>query len=392
MPRTNLTDRFCRTVTTDAPADYRDIKVPGLELRVSPPGMRFPEGVKSWRVQYRLPGNRKKNAFKIGRFPDISLSEARATARALFATISKGQDPRHDRQTTAASRERTIKTVWSDYIEFYVTVHNRPRTQRDKQQAFTRYIRPVLGPWPLKEVDRPKLESFLNDLAANGTSTRRKIHRYLSSFWNFALERGEVDHNPFLTLRPPKPAPARERVLDDDEIRAFWEAETHRVYVPMLKIALLTGQRFGSIRTLRWKQIDLKQRLWSIPAEAFKSGKPHSVPLSATASTILENLPRWDAGDYVFTTQGGVKPFGNIGREHAKLLRATGTSGWHRHDVRRTGATILQREGCSMEIIAALLGHKLQGVTPIYLRHDYSTEKRNAVDTLERAVTKILAS
>ena len=241
----------------------------------------------------------------------------------------------------------------------------------------------------MKEIDRPKLEEFLNDLAANGTSTHRKVHRYLSSFWGFALERGDVDHNPFLTLKAPKPSPSRERVLDDDEVRAFWDARTHRVYVPMLKFTLVTGQRFDNIRTLCWKQIDLKKRLWSISAETFKSGKPHTVPLSAMAVTILEDLPRWDSGDYVFTTQGGAKPFGNVGHEHARLLAETGTSGWHRHDLRRTAGTLLQREGCSMEIVAALLGHKLPGVTPIYLRHDYMKEKREAVEKLSETVVKI---
>ena len=94
----------------------------------------------------------------------------------------------------------------------------------------------------------------------------------------------------------------------------------------------------------------------------------------------------------MFTTQGGVKPFGNIGHEHVKVLEATGTSNWHRHDLRRTAGTILQREQVTKEVAEAFLGHKMPGVTAIYLRHDYAQEKRQAADLLQHGITKALAT
>ena len=388
MPRVNLTDRFCRTVTVEEATDYRDSKVGGLELRVAPPGRRSSEGVRSWRVTYRLPGSRKKHAYKIGRFPDVGLAEARATARNLFATIARGEDPKHNRQAATRRRERTLKALWSDYMRLHVAIHNRHRTSQDKQQAFATYIEPALGSWPISEVDRPMLEEFLVGLAQKGTSTQRKVHRYLSSCFGFALERGDIAHNPFTSMKAPKPAPPRERVLSDEEIRAFWWSEVHAVYVPMLRFTLLTGARFGNVKQLSWQQLDLNQRLWSIPAQAFKTGKPHHVPLSDLAIDVLEAIPRWEAGDFVFTTRGGEKPFGNVGKTHAKLLQATATSGWHRHDVRRTAGTILQRSGFPLEVVAAFLGHKLQGVTAIYLRHDYALEKRKAAAELASVIAR----
>ena len=114
------------------------------------------------------------------------------------------------------------------------------------------------------------------------------------------------------------------------------------------------------------------------------------MPLSDLAFDVLEAMPRWVAGDFVFTTQGGEKPFGNVGKTHAKLLEATATSGWHRHDVRRTAGTILQRNGIPWEIVAAFLGHKLQGVTAIYLRQDYAPEKREAAAKLASVVAGII--
>ncbi len=390
MPRINLTDRFCRTVTVEKATDYRDSKVAGLELRVSPPSRRSGESVRSWRVTYRLPGSRKKHAYRIGRFPDVGLSEARAAARNLFAMVAGGEDPKHNRQAATRRRERTLSALWSDYMRLHVAIHNRPRTSEDKQQAFATYIEPELGSWPVSEIDRPLLEEFLAGLARRGTSTQRKVHRYLSSCFGFAFERGEVANNPFTSMKAPKPAPPRERVLRDEEIRAFWRSEVHPVYVPMLRFALLTGARFDNVKQLRWQQLDLERRLWSIPAEALKTGKPHHVPLSDLAFDVLEAMPRWVAGDFVFTTQGGEKPFGNVGKTHAKLLKATATSGWHRHDVRRTAGTILQRNGIPWEIVAAFLGHKLQGVTAIYLRHDYAPEKREAAAKLASVVASIV--
>ena len=79
------------------------------------------------------------------------------------------------------------------------------------------------------------------------------------AFSTVSVASGDVDDNPFLILKAPKPSPAREKVLSNDEIRAFWHVDTHRVYIPMLRFTLLTGQRFNNVRHLRWSQINREQ-------------------------------------------------------------------------------------------------------------------------------------
>ena len=107
--------------------------------------------------------------------------------------VAGGEDPKHNRQAATRRQERTLSALWSDYMRLHVAIHNRPRTSEDKQQAFFTYIEPELGSWPISEIDRPLLEEFLAGLARHGTATQRKTHRYLISFFGFALERGEVD-------------------------------------------------------------------------------------------------------------------------------------------------------------------------------------------------------
>ncbi len=82
-----------------------------------------------------------------------------------------GEDRKHNRQVTTRRRERTLNALWSDYMRLHVAIHNRPRTSKDKQQAFATYIEPELGSWPISEIDRPLLEEFLAGLARRGTST-----------------------------------------------------------------------------------------------------------------------------------------------------------------------------------------------------------------------------
>ncbi len=95
----------------------------------------------------------------------------------------------------------------------------------------------------------------------------------------------------------------RERTLTNDELQLVWDAADQQGYPygALVKLLLLTGQRLHEISDLSWKEVHLDAKLIRIPAERMKGGRLHEVPLAADAMALLNSLPRWTRGDFVFS-------------------------------------------------------------------------------------------
>jgi integrase len=98
----------------------------------------------------------------------------------------------------------------------------------------------------------------------------------------------------------------RDRVLNDKELRAVWLAagELGHPYTGIVRLLMVTGQRRSEIADLRWSEIDIEERALRLPASRTKNGRPHEVPLSPAALTIIAGLPRLVEADF-FSQSGG---------------------------------------------------------------------------------------
>src|SRR5262249_58945090 len=93
-------------------------------------------------------------------------------------------------------------------------------------------------------------------------------------------------------------------------------------YGAFYRASLLTGQRRNEVAGARWSEIDLKEKLWTIPAERMKAGAAHEVPLSGDMVQLLKSLPRGKAGDFVFSQSDGRKPIARFSAEKENLDKA----------------------------------------------------------------------
>jgi integrase len=137
---------------------------------------------------------------------------------------------------------------------------------------------------------------------------------------------------------------------------------------------------------MRWAEVDLEARTWTLPGSRTKNGREHQVPLSDAAVRVLQDLPRiGDKPDgFVFTTTGTTAV---SGYSHAKAAIDRAVSAematWTFHDLRRTVATNLQKLGVRLEVTEAVLNHvsgSRAGIVGIYQRHSWAAEKRAALD------------
>jgi integrase len=228
---------------------------------------------------------------------------------------------------------------------------------------------------------------------------------HVRTLFNWAIARGiyGIDRSPCDRLRPAAVIGkklARHRVLDDEELRAFWEAAGRLGYPygPLFRMLALTGQRKNEVAEARWSEIDLAQKLWTIPASPMKASSAHVVPLSDDAVAILKSLPTFKKGDHVFSSTFGRTATNNFCRAKERLdkemllsWRALGRSrGLDRseahiepfvtHDIRRSMRTHLSALPIPDLVRELVIAHTKPGLHKVYDQHAYLDEKRRALD------------
>jgi integrase len=148
---------------------------------------------------------------------------------------------------------------------------------------------------------------------------------------------------------------------------------------PVIQLLILTGTRRQEIGGLRWDEI--REAEIELSGERTKNGEPHTIPLSKPARAIIAELPKVAGSEFVFTTTGKTPV---SGWSKAKNELPQFKPSWTLHDLRRTVATGLQRQGVSLQVIEAVLGHtsgSRSGVVGIYQRHNFADEKAAALET-----------
>jgi len=188
--------------------------------------------------------------------------------------------------------------------------------------------------------------------------------RYARPVLKWGATRGYIASE-VTALHLPVPVKRRRRILTREEIAAVLPVlrTSDRPQGAALRFMLLTLTRRQETALARWRDVNMEARTWTIPET--KNGEMHVVPLSRQAIDLLRSLlPADDAGNpqhpdpnaLIFATSAGT-PLGNWDRETKALQEASCTAGWTRHDLRRTGATMLGEMGELPDIIEAALNH-----------------------------------
>ena len=263
----------------------------------------------------------------------------------------------------------------------------------------------ALKPWGKKKVadiTRRDAVLLLDRVRDRAPITANRLQGVLVRMFNFASERGIIEHSPLIGMRRPKEK-ARSRVLTDDEITKLWTAldlenkkfDIYRVTKLALKMILLTGQRPGEVTGMTWAEIDEEEQIWNIPAGRMKNSEAHRVPLCSMALDVIEQAKMFSADcDYVFRSSH--KPEKPVSRRavakavNRHWLEMKIKKAFTPHDLRRTLRTKLAELGVNDVVAERVLGHKLQGMAAVYNRHAYDVEKRQALQIWDQRLKEIL--
>jgi integrase len=213
---------------------------------------------------------------------------------------------------------------------------------------------------------------------------------YARRLFDWAVIKYDLEKSPCDRLRPRDlglKKRQRKRILNAEELAAFWRASEGMGYPygPLFQLLALTGQRKSDIAECRWSEIDLDDRLLTIPAKRYKSDADHVVPLSDSVLRILKSLPTFKTDDYVFSTTFGAKPVNGFSKAKAKLDRGMlaelrKLDPFTIHDIRRTMRSGLSALPIEQHVRELVIGHTQLGLHKVYDRYAYLDEKRRALD------------
>jgi integrase len=186
---------------------------------------------------------------------------------------------------------------------------------------------------------------------------------------------------------------ARDRVLDDRELAQVILA-ARKIGGPhggILELLALTGQRREEVAGLPWEELDLAQRIWTIPKARTKNAKAHIVHLSRQALTLLKRADQ--RGSLVFSLLG-TKRFQDFTHAKRRIDQISGVTGWRLHDLRRTCVSGMARLGIAPHVADKILNHQsgtISGVAAVYQRHEFQAERRAALDSWGAHIERVLA-
>jgi integrase len=361
----------------------------GLCLRLSP------TGEKVWAVRHAVAGKRQRHT--VGAYPAVTLSAARKRAGEYLSAARDGQSAI---EVEAKVRALTM-TVEQAHGEYLATIGAglRAHTLGLKKGLFSDHIGPAIGAKLIRMIRRPDVTEAVGAVAAKGFPVQaNRVFSELMALLRWCEQKGYLDGVPSVRKKDMRHVgaakeQARRRTLSDPEIAELWAAsgELGDLTGDFLRLLLLTGQRRDEVRLIRREHVDLDHALWTIPAEVYKTGVAHAVPLPDAAVAILR--ARWGdaATGYLLPSRKPGRPFNGAASAARRLRpRMPGRAPFTLHDLRRTVRTGLSRLGVDGETAEMVIGHLPQGISRVYNLHDRLEEKRAALSAWARHVQSIL--
>jgi len=361
-------------------------------------------------IMRRLHGRLRR--WSLGRYPAIEPEKARTKAREFLEDISRGIDPKIKQEKALREEEQRHKDTFSVVAEEFIQKHvSKLCRKKETEAAIRRELVSRWGKFPITEITRRDVIKILDEIVANGhIYAAHQILSFTRKLFNWAVSRDVygLEYSPCDRIKPSEIIGkkfARQRVLDDDEIRVVWEASCKLDYPfgPLIKLLFLTGQRLREVAEMSWSEIDTKKATWTIPAARMKSDAAHVVPLSPDALALLNKLPRWTKGEFALTTAEGVRPISGFSKAKLRLdkqilddltkavlslvvdksvnnVKEVAFDPWRFHDIRRTVRTHLSALPIQDIVRELVISHTKKGLHKVYDQWAYMNEKRQALE------------
>ncbi|MEQ1965348.1 integrase arm-type DNA-binding domain-containing protein [Xenorhabdus khoisanae] len=339
----------------------------------------------SWVFTYRLDG-KKLNRLTIGRYPDMSLKQARETRDKCRRWLASGKDPKL--QFNLDMQESLKPVTVREAIEYWIENYGRDnRAGIDKLIAqLNKYIYPNIGNMALSDCETRYWLKCFDNIKKKSPVSAGYIFQLCKQALKFCRVRKFAISNALDDLTIPDVGKLQnkgDRVLTDNELGQLWRSISTNTYIPyysnLLILLIVFGCRTQEARLSKYSEWDFDSMLWTVPKEHSKSGGKIIRPIPEYLKPFLSKLiyENYKSGyllgelkDSVTVAQYGTRVWKKLGH----------TEKWTLHDLRRTLATKLNDMGIAPHVVEQLLGHALPGIMAIYNKSQYLPEKLDALN------------
>ena len=354
--------------TAKGPAKLADEH--GLYLRVSP------RGAKTWIQRLNIQGSRTDNS--IGRYPAMTLAEARVVAFERWKVALGGGDPR---KAGGKSAGPTFRDAADAVIAMHEPTWRGQKSGQVWRSSLDTFVHPITP---------AHVMSVLQPIWSDKRETARRVKQRISAICRWAVAQGHRADDPAgividaalprgdVKVRQLPALPYDEVAECLATVKASQDASASCKLA--LEFLILTAARSGEVRKATWDEIDLDSGVWSLPAERMKANREHRVPLSSRAVAVLEEATALSDGSGLLFP--GTRPGRPLSENtHSKLLRelgfATVTHGF-RSSFRDWAA---EQTNAPHAVMEAALAHTIRNkVEAAYARSDLFEKRRTLMD------------
>ncbi len=360
----------------DGGKPYKLFDQGGLYLHVSETGSKL------WRYQFRLNG--KQSIASLGKYPVVSLKEAREAHLAAQKLVAQGINPTSDRKAKEAAEKAAQVESFASVAEMWLEWWRNGKSERHvsvTESRITGKITPALGGHRVNAITAKIVREFVQSVEAeSGSEMADRCLMVVKQILRYAKAHDYVTANVAEGIKPSEILKQRKEVnfarLDEKELPGLLQAIEVYPGTPLarlgMKLMALTLLRTGELINLRWSDVcldcgDADAPKITIPEERMKAGRDHVVPLPKQACHVLQLLKQISGkGQYVFPGTQGAATMSNM-----TLLLMFKRMGYGKkmtgHGWRGCASTILNERGYNRDWIEMALAHVPQGV-----RHDYN--------------------
>jgi len=366
------------------------------------------KGQASWILRYRFGGaNREK---VLGRYPDVSLKDAREQARQNRARIQQGVDVAVEKRIeklNSAERHDVAGLGMAWYARHIEKSYKHPGVVL---RVMRLHINPVIGKLPIGEVRPVHIDKVLTRTVEGGAPTvANDALRYLFRMFHFAVKRKWIETNPaygFEMSDAGGTEESRERWLNKDELVGL-ATDMHETtsfgrqneLAVWLLLALCV--RKMELLSAKWEEFDLQQGIWSLKPSRTKMKLSIEIPLAPQVLHWLEEVRVFACGsEFLFPARRLIRKkngvprtnrFGHVSPDTLnvalKRLPREGMEHFTVHDMRRTARTHMAALGVDRFVAERALNHKVRDVEGVYNKYDYFEDRKIALDAWARMLS-----
>ncbi len=361
----------------DGPSELTDAD--GLGIRITP------KGIISFQYRYRFNG--KQHRLGIGRYPEISLRDARIKVGEFKESLAAGKDPKHHKPQVKfrPTLQDCISYWWKNYVQQAL----RESTQEVYNRVVLNEMEGVFEGIPLEDINVSSWVDFFTKKEHENPVKARRLLVNLRGAIDWCARRQYIDSSSLLRLDPKdfgKKPRVGETVLTYRQLAQIWlENEKTTATASskrLVKLLILYGARNSEMREAQKQEFDFEENIWTLPAAKSKTDKIIRRPIFKHALPLLEEA-KASGKDILFPGAYDRDIPLSIGSatRYVRLLRDQLSIGdFTAHDFRRTLATRLSEEGVAPHVIEKMLGHDLGGVLAVYNKHDWLAEQKAAYE------------